>query len=60
MLLESEPGFEVVAEAGELDEISAAREDARPDVLLLDLHMRGGGSLDADPRASPRPRGARR
>jgi two-component system, NarL family, response regulator NreC len=49
MLLESEPGFEVVAEAGELDEISRLVEDARPDVLLLDVHMRGGASLDLIP-----------
>ena len=49
MLLESEPGFEVVAEAGELDEISRVVEDARPDVLLLDVHMRGGASLGLIP-----------
>jgi two-component system response regulator NreC len=49
MLLESEPGFEVVAEAGELEEIPRLVEDARPDVLLLDVHMRGGASLDLIP-----------
>jgi two-component system, NarL family, response regulator NreC len=49
MLLESEPGFEVVAEAGELDEISQVVEEAHPDVLLLDVHMRGGASLDLIP-----------
>ena len=49
MLLESEPGFEVVAEAGELEEIPRIVEDARPDVLLLDVHMRGGASLDLIP-----------
>jgi two-component system response regulator NreC len=49
MLLESEPGFEVVAEAGELEEIPRVVEDARPDVLLLDVHMRGGASLDLIP-----------
>jgi two-component system, NarL family, response regulator NreC len=49
MLLESEPGFEVVAEAGELDEIERIAEDVRPDVLLLDVHMRGGASLDLIP-----------
>ncbi len=49
MLLESEPGFEVVAEAGELEEIQPLVENARPDVLLLDVHMRGGASLDLIP-----------
>jgi two-component system response regulator NreC len=52
MLLESEPGFEVVAEAGELEEIPRVVEDARPDVLLLDVHMRGGASLDLIPSLS--------
>ena len=49
MLLASEPGFEVVAEAGELDEIQRVVEEATPDVLLLDVHMRGGASLDLIP-----------
>jgi two-component system, NarL family, response regulator NreC len=49
MLLESEPGFEVVAEAGELDEIPRVVQEATPDVLLLDVHMRGGASLDLIP-----------
>ena len=49
MLLESEPGFEVVGEAGELDEIPRVVQDAAPDVLLLDVHMRGGASLDLIP-----------
>ena len=49
MLLESEPGFEVVAEAGALEQIPVIVEDARPDVLLLDVHMRGGASLDLIP-----------
>ena len=49
MLLASEPGFEVVAEAGELDEIQHAVEETAPDVLLLDVHMRGGASLDLIP-----------
>ena len=49
MLLESEADVAVVAEAGELDEIPALVEEARPDVLLLDVHMRGGASLDLIP-----------
>jgi two-component system response regulator NreC len=49
MLLESEPDFSVVAEAGTLDEIAGLVEQSRPDVLLLDVHMRGGASLDLIP-----------
>ena len=56
MLLESEPGFEVVAEAGELEEISRLVDDSTPDVLLLDVHMRGGASLDLIPSLAGRTR----
>jgi two-component system response regulator NreC len=49
MLLESETGFEVVAQLGELDELCAVVAEVRPDVLLLDLHMRGGNSLELIP-----------
>ena len=49
MLLDSEEGFEVVAEAGDID---AARRYVRghhPAVLVLDLNMPGGSSLEAIP-----------
>ncbi len=49
MLLDAEPGFEVVAEAGDVD---AARRYVRghhPAVLVLDLNMPGGSSLEAIP-----------
>jgi len=49
MLLDAEPGFEVVAEAGDIE---AARRYVRghhPAVLVLDLNMPGGSSLDAIP-----------
>ena len=49
MLLDSESGFEVVAEAGDVD---AARRYVRghhPSVLVLDLNMPGGSSLEAIP-----------
>ena len=49
MLLESEAGLEVVAQLGELDELCAVVAELRPDVLLLDLHMRGGNSLELIP-----------
>lgn len=49
LLLDSEPGLEVVAEAGDVE---AARRYVRghhPDVLVLDLNMPGGSSLEAIP-----------
>ena len=49
MLLDAEDDFEVVAEAGDVD---AARRYVRghhPAVLVLDLNMPGGPSLDAIP-----------
>jgi two-component system, NarL family, response regulator NreC len=52
MLLESEAGLEVVAQLGELDELCATVAELRPDVLLLDLHMRGGNSLELIPELS--------
>jgi two-component system response regulator NreC len=48
-LLESEPDLSVVADAGDVDGARAAMAAHRPDVLLLDLHMPGGGSLPALP-----------
>src|SRR4051812_7516314 len=49
LLLDAEDGFEVVAEAGDVD---AARRYVRghhPAVLILDLNMPGGSSLEAIP-----------
>ena len=46
LVLESEPGLTVVAQAGD---IASARECVRqhsPDVLVLDLNMPGGSSLE--------------
>jgi two-component system response regulator NreC len=48
-LLESEPDFRVVGESGD---VAATLEEVarhRPSVLVLDLHMPGGGSLPALP-----------
>jgi two-component system response regulator NreC len=56
MLLEAEPDFEVVAEAGDVPETIRRLKGHKPDVLLLDLHMPGGPSLEAFPEmveASP-------
>ncbi len=50
LVLEAEPDFSVVDQAGD---ITAARSSVRrhgPDVLVLDLNMPGGSSLEAIPR----------
>jgi two-component system, NarL family, response regulator NreC len=50
LLLDSEPGIEVVAEAGDMPSAVAEVQRHRPDVLVLDLHMPGEPSLPAIPR----------
>ena len=55
-LLEAEQGFEIVAEAGEVDEAVRKVLAYKPSVIVLDLSMPGGPSLSAIPRimqASP-------
>jgi two-component system response regulator NreC len=49
-LLESEGEFEVVAEAGDVDEAVRKVLAYKPDVIVLDLSMPGGPSLAAIPR----------
>jgi two-component system, NarL family, response regulator NreC len=49
MLLDAEPGMEVVAEAGDVDGAIRYVRGHRPDVLILDLNMPGRASLDALP-----------
>jgi two-component system response regulator NreC len=49
MLLEAEADFEVVAEAGDVDAARRALLGYKPAVLVLDLNMPGGSSLDAIP-----------
>ena len=47
MLLDAEPGLEVVAEAGDTPDAIRMAETHRPAVLVLDLSMPGGSGLDA-------------
>jgi two-component system response regulator NreC len=49
MLLDSEPGFEVVAEAGDVESARRYVRGHHPTILVLDLNMPGGSSLDAIP-----------
>lgn len=45
---------EVLAEAGDVDEAVAAISELRPDVVLLDVHLPGGGGAEVM-RRSPSP-----
>lgn len=45
---------EVVGEAGDVDEAVAVVEASRPDVVLLDVHLPGGGGVEVMRRAAPR------
>src|ERR1044072_8896377 len=56
VLLDSEPGLEVVAEAGSVDDAVRFVRGHKPAVLILDLNMPGRPSLEAIPdiqEASP-------
>jgi two-component system, NarL family, response regulator NreC len=49
LLLDAEPGFEVVAEAGDVDSAVRYVRGHKPTVLILDLNMPGRASLEAVP-----------
>ena len=49
LLLDGEPGFEVVAEAGDVDDARRYVRGHHPAVLVLDLNMPGSSSLEAIP-----------
>jgi two-component system, NarL family, response regulator NreC len=49
MLLDSEPDFEVVAEASNIEDARRYVRGHHPTVLVLDLNMPGGSSLQAIP-----------
>jgi two-component system response regulator NreC len=48
-VLDAEDGFEVVAEAADLESARRYTRGHRPDVLVLDLNMPGGSSLEGIP-----------
>jgi two-component system response regulator NreC len=54
LLLDGEPDFEVVAEAGDLESAERYVRGHHPAVLVLDLNMPGGSSLEAIPRIRQR------
>jgi two-component system, NarL family, response regulator NreC len=49
LMLEAEPGIEVLAEAGDADAATRYVAGHRPDVLILDINMPGGSGLAAIP-----------
>ena len=53
MLLDAEPDFEVLAEAADVPGAFRNVRGHRPDVLVLDLNMPGGSSIDAIRRLAP-------
>ena len=48
-VLDADGGFDVVAEASDLDSARRYVRGHRPDVLVLDLNMPGGSSLESIP-----------
>lgn len=44
LLLQAQPGFQVVAEAERLDEVAPLVQQHQPELLILDYHMPGGES----------------
>jgi two-component system, NarL family, response regulator NreC len=50
MLLEAEPDIEVLAEAGDVDAARRYTLGHKPTVLVLDLNMPGGSSLETIPK----------
>jgi two-component system response regulator NreC len=50
MLLDAEPAFEVVAEAGDADTAARYSLGHKPDVLVIDLNMPGEPTLGVIPR----------
>jgi two-component system, NarL family, response regulator NreC len=50
MLIDNEEGLQVVAEAGTVPDAERLTRAHRPTVLVLDLNMPGGSSLEAIPR----------
>jgi two-component system response regulator NreC len=50
LLIDAEPGLGVIAEAGTVPDAVMKTRALRPGVLVLDLNMPGGSSLDAIPQ----------
>jgi two-component system response regulator NreC len=49
LILDAEPDFEVVGEAGDVESARRCLRREHPDILVLDLNMPGGSALKAIP-----------
>ena len=54
LLIDNEDGLQVIAEAGTVPDAERLARAHRPSVLVLDLNMPGGSSLEAIPRLRAR------
>ncbi len=52
-MLSAHQGIEVAWEAGRLDEARKLLSENRPDVVFLDIQLRGGSGLDLIPDIAP-------
>ena len=53
-ILSAQPDLDVVAEVGDVPEALALCERERPDLVLMDLRLPGGGGANATDRAEGR------
>jgi len=60
ILIDNEDGLQVIAEAGTVPDAERLTRAHRPTVLVLDLNMPGGSSLEAIPRRWLPPRRSRK
>lgn len=56
--LAGSPAIEIVGEAGDVDQAVAVIKATRPDVVLLDVHLPGGGGAEVMRRAPAAPSSA--
>jgi DNA-binding NarL/FixJ family response regulator len=50
LILENEPTFKVVGEAGDADEAIAKAASLQPDIVVMDLHLAGTDGIEASRR----------
>jgi DNA-binding NarL/FixJ family response regulator len=49
-LLEKQPGFEIVGEAGDFAQTAQVTSELKPEIILIDLYMPNLSSLGSPPR----------
>ena len=53
-MLEKHPEIKIIAEAGSINEAEALLRDVTPDIVFLDIQLRGGTGFDLVPEISPK------